>query len=77
MGEAARASDQPARLALLRALAVMDGPPEPAFTRVVSLVSACLGMPMALLSFLDEDRVWFAAKVGVDSDVDADVDVKE
>ena len=58
--------DDPARLALLRALAVMDRAPEPALRRVVSLASACLGMPLAMLSFLDEAREWFAATVGVD-----------
>ena len=59
-------TDEPARLAALQRLAVLDSEPETPFENVVSLVRAVLGVPMAAVSLIDEDRQWFKARVGLE-----------
>jgi diguanylate cyclase (GGDEF)-like protein len=59
-------TDEPARLAALQRLAVLDSEPEEPFENVVALVRAVLNVPMAAVSLIDEDRQWFMARVGVD-----------
>jgi PAS domain S-box-containing protein len=54
------------RLAVLRALEVLDTPPEPAFDRLTALAADLFDAPMALVSLIDEDRQWFKSRLGVD-----------
>ena len=68
MRSAAVPPDEADRLAALRALAVLDTPPEPAFDRLARLASTALEAPIALVVLIDEDRQWFKARVGVDLD---------
>ncbi|WP_407571444.1 EAL domain-containing protein [Deinococcus altitudinis] len=53
------------RLAALHRYGILDTPPEPQFDRLVELATRCLKLPMALISFIDEDRQWYKAKHGV------------
>ncbi|MDB5471977.1 MAG: multi-sensor hybrid histidine kinase [Caulobacter sp.] len=55
-----------ARLAALRALEVLDTPPEPAFDRLTALAADLFDAPMALVSLIDEERQWFKSRHGVD-----------
>lgn len=55
------------RLARLRRYAILDSEPEEAFDRVTRLASRLLGMPIALVSLVDESRQWFKARVGLDA----------
>ncbi|KJV29074.1 diguanylate cyclase [Aquitalea magnusonii] len=57
--------DEPARLQLLHALAILDTPPDEVFDRITRLVSRLLSVPIALVSLVDEDRQWFKSKVGL------------
>jgi len=57
--------DERARLAALQRLAVLDSEPEEPFENVVALVRAMLGVPIAAVSLIDEDRQWFMARSGV------------
>jgi PAS domain S-box-containing protein len=59
-------ADEPARLATLDALGVLDTPPEPAFDALVLLAARATGAPIALVSFLDGHRQWFKARVGIE-----------
>lgn len=59
-------TDEPGRLAALRRLAVLDTAPEEPFDNVVALVRAVLGVPMAAVSLIDEDRQWFKAASGIE-----------
>jgi len=59
-------TDEPARLAALQRLAVLDSEPEEPFDNVVALVRAVLGVPMAAVSLIDEDRQWFKARIGLE-----------
>ncbi|WP_421994282.1 PAS domain S-box protein [Roseococcus sp.] len=59
-------SQESARLAALRRYAVLDTLPEPAYDRVARLAARFFRAPMALVSFLDEERQWFKARIGLD-----------
>ncbi|MER2249739.1 PAS domain S-box protein [Methylorubrum podarium] len=54
----------PARLAALEALALLDTPPEEGFDDIVHLVAQACDAPVALVSLVDRDRQWFKARVG-------------
>jgi len=56
--------NEAARLAALRALAVMDTPPEERFDRLTRLTAALFDVPVALVTLLDADRQWFKSCVG-------------
>lgn len=47
------------RLNALRRYAILDTPPEGAFDRITALASEVLGVPIAVVSFVDTARVWF------------------
>jgi diguanylate cyclase (GGDEF)-like protein len=53
------------RLAELRRYHVLDTPNDPAFDRVTRIASELFGVPMALVSLVDENRQWFKAFVGL------------
>jgi signal transduction histidine kinase len=55
----------PARLAALRATALLDTPPEEAFDRLTRLASHALSVPVALVSLVGEDRQFFKSCVGL------------
>ncbi|MBB5519552.1 GAF domain-containing hybrid sensor histidine kinase/response regulator [Amphiplicatus metriothermophilus] len=55
-----------ARLDALRALDILDTPPEEAFDRIAALAADIFRAPIALVSFVDADRQWFKAAVGAD-----------
>ena len=58
--------DEPARLAALHELGVLDSPPEERFDRITRVASALFGVPIALVSLVDANRQWFKSCVGVD-----------
>jgi diguanylate cyclase (GGDEF)-like protein/PAS domain S-box-containing protein len=51
----------------LRRLDILDSPPEESFDRVTRLAARTLGMPIALVSLVDETREWFKSRVGMDA----------
>ena len=62
----ARAAREAARLAALGRYGVLDTPPEESFDRVVRLAAALFGVPASFVAFLDAERQWFKASVGLD-----------
>ncbi|MDV3441225.1 PAS domain S-box protein [Pseudomonas otitidis] len=54
------------RLQLLRSLEVLDTPPEQVFDRITRVLASTLGVPIALVSLVDEHRQWFKSRVGLD-----------
>lgn len=58
--------DEKARLAELRSLDILDTPPEVRFDRYTRLVAQIFKVPIAIISFVDEDRQWFKSSVGLD-----------
>ncbi len=57
--------NEAARLAKLHALMVLDSAAEDAFDNLVRLASAVCGVPIALISLIDEGRQWFKAQTGL------------
>ena len=47
------------RLNALRRYQILDTPPEPAFDRIAEMAATLFQVPMAVVSLVDEDRVWF------------------
>jgi diguanylate cyclase (GGDEF)-like protein/PAS domain S-box-containing protein len=60
-----RASERQ-RLLALQQLGMLDTPPEQVFDRVTRLAASILRVPIALISLVDESRVWFKSRVGLD-----------
>ena len=57
--------DEARRLAALRRLGILDSAPEERFDRITRLASLVIGVPIALVSLIDEDRQWFKSRVGL------------
>lgn len=55
----------PARLAALRSLGLLDTGPEPAFERLSRLAAKILKVPVVLVSLVDEDRQFFKSCLGL------------
>ena len=51
----------------LTAYQIVDTPPDRAFDNLVELAAEVCEVPIALVSFLDNDRQWFKAKLGLDA----------
>jgi signal transduction histidine kinase len=64
---AAKPVDEAARLRALRDVEILDTPPEPTYDDLVTVATEIAGVPMALVSFVDEARQWFKARVGVEA----------
>ena len=54
-----------ARLAALRAVALLDTPDEPRFDRITALAARLLGVPISLIALVDRDRQWNKSRFGV------------
>src|SRR5208282_4318302 len=57
--------NEAARLEALRRYAILDTLPEQEFDDLARLAALICGTPIALVSFVDADRQWFKAKVGL------------
>jgi diguanylate cyclase (GGDEF)-like protein len=53
-----------ARLQALDRIAILDSPPEASFDRVAGLARRLFGLPYALVSLVDADRLWFKSREG-------------
>lgn len=53
------------RLAAVRRYNILDTPPEGAFDRVCALAARSLTVPIATVTIVDEDRIWFKACQGL------------
>ncbi|KUJ63545.1 hypothetical protein AR687_02335 [Flavobacteriaceae bacterium CRH] len=53
------------RLAALKRYNILDSLPENAFDDATKLVSYICGVPIAHISFIDENRQWFKSEIGV------------
>lgn len=60
------AVDEPSRLSALRSYDILDTPPDGTFDRVTALAARIFNTPIALVSLVDEDRIWFKSRHGLD-----------
>jgi two-component sensor histidine kinase len=56
---------EPQRLAAVRRYAILDTPPDGAFDRVTALAARRFGVPISIISIVDEDRIWFKSHHGL------------
>ncbi len=60
--------DEAERLRVLDSYAILDTPREEGFDQLARLAANVCGCPMAVVNFLDSERQWFKAAVGVPFD---------
>jgi two-component sensor histidine kinase len=53
------------RMAAVRRYDVLDSPPDGAFDRITALAARRFGVPIAIVSIVDEDRIWFKSHHGL------------
>jgi diguanylate cyclase (GGDEF)-like protein len=58
-------ADDAERLATLRRFGILDTPDEANYDDLLSIATAICGAPMGTVSFVDEHRQWFKARIGV------------
>ena len=58
--------NESSRLSTLRSLKILDTSPEERFDRLTRLARRLFGVPIALISLVDEDRQWFKSAQGLD-----------
>ncbi|MEV6598851.1 GAF domain-containing protein [Actinoplanes sp. NPDC051346] len=64
--DSAIALTDPARLAAVRRYEILDAPTDGQFDTIAAAAAAVCGTPIATVSIVDADRVWFAATRGLD-----------
>jgi GAF domain-containing protein len=64
---APRPADERERQRAVDASGVLRAPPDPALHQIVAKAALLFDAPMAALSIIDRDRMWFAARVGIDA----------
>lgn len=55
------------RLKALHSFQILDTPPEPSYDDITSLASYVCETPVALISLVDRERLWFKSRIGVPS----------
>lgn len=55
------------RLAALRALLILDTPPEARFDRITGFAAREFDVPTVLISLVDENRQWFKSRFGLEA----------
>jgi GAF domain-containing protein len=54
------------RLAAVRRYEILDTPQDGAFDRITRLASTMLGTPIAIVTIVDHDRIWFKSTAGLE-----------
>lgn len=67
--------DDPARLHVLRAVEAPDGSNDADFDRLSRVAAQMLGVDIALISLVDQDRLWFTSCVGLPTPSETETDV--
>jgi formate hydrogenlyase transcriptional activator len=66
MTQATLLVDEDARLETLHRFGILDSPAEPDFDELARLAAQICAAPIALVTFVDAERLWFKARVGID-----------
>ncbi len=59
--------NEPARLEALRRFEILDTPPDGAFDHLTAVAAALFRVPIAIVSLVDHDRIWFKSHHGLDA----------
>jgi GAF domain-containing protein len=55
------------RLAAVNRYDILDSPPDGAFDRITRLAARIFDVPIATITVVDHDRIWFKSKHGIDA----------
>jgi two-component sensor histidine kinase len=58
-------SGEAERMKAVRRYDILDSPPDGAFDRITALVARRFGVPIAIISVVDKDRIWFKSHHGL------------
>lgn len=58
-------TDESKRIEVLKKYAILDTPPDGAFDRITQLASTIFKVPIAIISLVDRDRIWFKSHYGL------------
>lgn len=58
--------NEAARMMAVRRYDILDTPPDGAFDRTTAIASRLFNVPIAIISIVDNDRIWFKSHHGVD-----------
>lgn len=61
-----RNSHEEQQLRALRSYDILDTPPDSSFDRITELVAQLLNVPIAIVSLVDSDRIWFKSHHGIE-----------
>ncbi len=61
-------TQEAARLKALNRYAILDTPEDGSMNRLAGLAAKVFNMPIAIISLVDEDRIWFKSRHGLDAD---------
>jgi GAF domain-containing protein len=56
--------DEAERMAAVHHYRILDTPPDSAFDRITALAARLFNVPMAIVSIVDHDRIWFKSHHG-------------
>jgi signal transduction histidine kinase/CheY-like chemotaxis protein len=59
-------AQESARLSALRRYEILDTPPDGAFDRITAIAARLFHVPAAMVSLVDEDRIWFKSRYGLE-----------
>ncbi len=59
--------DEELRMAAVRRYDILDSPPDGAFDRITQLAAKIFNVPIATITIVDHDRIWFKSKHGIDA----------
>jgi GAF domain-containing protein len=59
-------TDERTRMEAVHRYDILDTPRDGAFDRITRIASSVLDMPIAIVSIVDTDRIWFKSSIGLD-----------
>ena len=64
---ATRPENEEVRMAAVGRYEILDTPPDGVFDRITRLAARIFDVPIATISVVDHDRIWFKSKYGIDA----------
>lgn len=61
------ATSEEERIKALKRYSILDTPPDGSFDKLTKLAATLLKVPIAIVSLVDTDRIWFKSKYGIDA----------
>ncbi|WP_375458911.1 sensor histidine kinase [uncultured Enterovirga sp.] len=57
--------DEAGRMAAVKRYDILDSPPDGAFDRITAIAARRFGVPISIVSIVDNDRIWFKSHHGI------------